>query len=263
MNRTPLTTVIASAWRDAARVRLWLPLYAISLVLALVQLWPLYDMRALHNPYLGDLASGGADTLMMAIISGGRASSLTANWYLLITLMLAIAYGLPYNFMSGGVLSVWAGERSLARGGARYFLTFLMLGLLLMLLGSIGVGAAAVLAAAGARGINIGLPVWLQLVNVFGEVARALAVNRQRRNPFAVTGQGIAFVARNIVPVVLFAVLGLALQAALLAVLVFANPALTSISPWLALIVQQAVIFGLLWVKMLRLALASQLVRAA
>jgi len=262
MKRPSLTAIVAAAWRDVSYVRLWLPLYGLSLLLAVVQTWPLFDNRALHNPYLGELASGGSEAWLMAALSNPQGASITAFLYLAAMIAVTALFAGAYNFVSGGVLSVWAGAPSLARGGARYFLSFVVLGLLLILLGTLGLAGSGMLLAAGFGGAGIAAFVWMQSVNVIGEYARALAIDRRRRNPFAISAQSIGFVARRFVPVALLAVLGVMAQAALLAALAFINPAVTALSPWLALVVQQIIVFGLLWIKMLRLALAAQMVRA-
>ncbi|MBI5878924.1 MAG: hypothetical protein HZB53_14835 [Chloroflexi bacterium] len=263
MTRPGLLSILPAAWRDARRVRLWLPLFGLSLMLAVVQTWPLIDNRALHNPYLNDLATGGSDAWLLAALSNPQGASMLTALYLLSTVVLTAVFAGAYNFISGAMLAAWAGQSSFWRGGARYFLSFVVLGLLLIIAGTIGLAIGAALMATGSGLVGgIAAVVLLQLVNVIGEYARALAVSRQRRNPFAMAARSAGFVARHFPAVALLAVLGLLAQAALLIMLAQVGATVTIWSPLAGVIVQQMFVFGILWVKVLRLAVAAQLVRA-
>lgn len=264
MSAAMLRGVLAAAWRDARRVRLWLPLYALSLVLGLVQAWPLVDNRALHNPYLSTLAFGGSDAWMAAAVSNPPGATVLGGLYAIITLGLVVLFGAAYNFVSGAMLARWAGTDRYFSGGLRYFLTFALVGMVLLILAALAIAGGAGTLAAGA-GTAAAIIAWamLQLVNVLGEYARVSAVARLRRNPFAVLGLSAAFVCRHALAVLALAAIGIAVQGALWLALAIAGGLATAWPLPLAFVIQQVIIFALLWSKVFRLALAWHLVRVA
>jgi hypothetical protein len=244
--------------RQALRLRLLLPLYVCSLLLGLAQIWPLGMAAAggaLHNPFLGDLASGSGDTLAN-LFFGSPAAPAAAGLWVLALLPLTALFGLVYNFFSGGILGVWTETRPFWAGCRRTFWAFTGLGILLIVL------AALVLVAAVLLGRFVGIVaglvggfVLLQIVNLLGEYARALAVARERRNPFVLLGLAIAFCARRAGGVLLLGLLGLLLQL-LVAGLYAVVAGLLGASP-LLVVWQQLVLLAALTVKLLRLAWAA------
>lgn len=259
-----LREVVSGAWRDARRVRLWLPLYALSLALGVVQAWPLIDNRVLHNPFLSELAFGGSDAWTAAAMSNPPGASVTAGLYAATTLVMIMLFGGAYNFVSGAMLSRWDGTGRYASGGLRYFLTFAVLGVVLLLLAALAIagGAGGWAAGGGVPAAGIAWAI-LQLVNLLGEYARALAIAHSRRNPFAVLGLSAAFVWSHAIAVFALAAIGIALQGAMWAALAIVGILTAAWPPPLSFALQQAIIFALLWSKVFRLALAWHLVRIA
>jgi hypothetical protein len=254
---------IKHGFRDALRLDVVLPLYIWGLLLGLVQTWPLLaaaQNRALNNPYVGQLATGGADALVNLFLGNPAAGALASIWGLVLVLLLLV-YSLGYNFLSGGMLNVWADKSSFGRGGAWAFWSFTGLGVLLVLLALIAVGIAAAVAAAGA-GLQVGVilaVVLLQIINMAGEYARAIAVVENRRNPFTLLGRAFAFCARH-PGTLLLALVGVLLSAALALAAVKVLPMVGGV---VAVLVQQALALGWAWVKALRLAWALNYVETA
>ncbi len=246
--------------RQALRLRLLLPLHVCSLLLGLAQTWPLGMATAggvLHNPFLGDLASGGGDALANLML-GSPAAPAAAGLWVLALLPLTALFGLAYNFFSGGILGVWAETRPFWAGCRRTFWAFTGLGLLLILLAALVLVVAVLLGRfVGAVTGLVGGFVLLQIVNLLGEYARALAVARDRRNPFVLLGLAIAFCARRAGGVLLLGLLGLVLHL-LVAGLYGVGAGLLGASP-LLVVWQQLVLLAALAVKLLRLAWAAEM----
>lgn len=248
--------------------RLILPLYLVGLLLGLLQTWPLLAAGiALDNPFLRDMAAGGAAPLVDLWLANPAIAQSAALW-ILAALLLTLLYGLAYNFFSGGFLAVLAaGDASEEAmpfwdGCRRWFWSFTGLGILLVVFGLlaavVGVALGSLL---GGYGGVVGALVALQLVNVLGEFARALGVARDRRNPFALLGMAVSFVGRHFGGVLALALLGLLLHAGLTGLYAVVARALGG-SP--ALVVwQQVAVAAWLWVKLLRLAWAIGYVRLA
>ena len=254
-----LRHALVDGLRQAARLRLLLPLYLCGLLLGLVQTWPLAVAGArggLQRPFLGELAVGGADALANLVLGNGSAAAAAGIWVLLL-LPLAALFGLLYNFFSGGVLHVYAGTRPFWAGCRRTFWSFTALGLLLVL------AALAVLGVALLVGlslwVSIGVLVLLQLLNLVGEYARAMAVTHDRRNPFVLAGMALRFGVRRLLDILVCCILGVLLHAGL-AALYTPVAGLLGPSPLLVLW-QQLALFAWLWVKFLRLAWAIALMR--
>lgn len=248
------------------RIWLLLPLYLFGLILGLVQTWPL-GMAALNdglrNPFLDRLVTGGADALGDLFISNTSVAAPAGAWVAL-TLPLLWLFSLAYNFFSGGMLSAAVGTRPFWAGCRRTFWSFCALGIMLILLAAIiagGVSALGVTFGFDATVIAIIVFVLLQLLNLVGEYARAVAVARDRRNPFVIFGAAIAFCARRFVGVLMLAVFGLLLNVVLVAIYVLINPIIGN-SP-LAIVLQQFCVMGWLWVKFVRLLWALAYVRAS
>ncbi|MFL5800445.1 MAG: hypothetical protein ACJ8CR_01745, partial [Roseiflexaceae bacterium] len=248
--------------RQSLRLRLLWPLYLCGLALGLLQTWPLLIAAAngaLFNPFLGQLAHGGGDALADLAIADTRAFGLSARLWGLAALAFAGLFVLAYNFFSGGILSLWAGTRPFWPGCRHTFWTFTGLGVLLVLLAALVlVGAALLGGLLGTGGMLIVAAVLLQLINLFGEYARAIAVAQGRHNPFVLLGRAIGFCARH--PGALgLGLLGLLLHVALL---LLVGAALGAIGGTVAAIVpQQLAVLAWLWVKLLRLAWALSYVR--
>jgi hypothetical protein len=259
-----LREVLIGGLRQSLRIRLLWPLYLCGLALGLIQTWPLLlgvARGALFDPFLGYLARGGNDALADLAITNPRAFGLSSSLWVLIGLALLGVFSLAYNFLSGGILSAWAGTQPFWAGCRRTFWAFTGLGALLLLLASITlVGAALLGGVLGAGGMLIVAVILLQLINLAGEYARALAMAQDRRNPFVLLGLASRFCATHPGALAL-GLLGLLLHGALLLLL----RALLGIvgATVAAVVVQQLAALAWLWVKLLRLAWALSYVRAA
>jgi hypothetical protein len=255
-----IMSAFASGFERASRVWLLAPIYLCSLLLGLLQTWPLALSGALDNPFLGQLAAGDTDALVNLFLARPSAGATAGLWTFGLVLLVPI-YGLLYNFFAGGILAVYAGTASFWAGCRRMFWTFTGLGLLLVMIAIFVLVITAVIgvAAGPGAGVIVGL-VLLQIANLLGEYARAQAVIRDRRNPFVLLGLTLRFCVRHMPGVLLFGLLGLLLHLGL-AVLHSQVVAATGASP-LAVLWQQLVAFAWLWIKFLRLAWALSLVQA-
>jgi hypothetical protein len=254
--------VLIGGLRQSLRLRLLWPLYLLGLALGLLQTWPLLigvANGALLNPFLGYLARGGGDALADLAIGNSSAFGLSAGLWVFAALALVLLYGLAYNFFSGGILHLWAGTRPFWAGCRQTFWTFTGLGVLLVLLALLVLVAAALLGGVlGAGGMLIVAVALLQLINLFGEYARAIAVAHNRHNPFVLLGDAVGFCMRNPGTLAL-GLLGLLLHAALL---LLVGAALGSLGGTIAaVVVQQVTVLAWLWIKLLRLAWALSYVR--
>jgi hypothetical protein len=254
--------ILVGGLRQALRLRLLWPLYVCGLALGLLQTWPLLIAAAggaLFNPFLGYLARGGGDALADLEIASPMAFGLNAGLWALAALALVVVFGLAYNFFSGGILSVWAGTRPFWAGCRYTFWAFTGLGVLLVLLAALALGIVALLGGLlGTSGMLIVAVVLLQLINLAGEYARAVAVAYKRRNPFVLLGRAVAFYVSN-PGALLLALLGLLLHAALL---LLVGALLSAIGGTVAdVAIQQLAVLAWLWIKLLRLAWALSYVR--
>jgi hypothetical protein len=233
---------------------LLLPLYLCSLALGLLQNWPLglaASRGALRNPFVAELARGSGDAVATLFMGNPSAAALAGVWGFA-ALLGAMFLGLAYNFFAGGILSAYAGTGRFWAGCRSTFWSFTGLGLLLALLAGLIVAVSAVLSSfLGVRsGVIMGLAL-LQLLNVLGEYARALAVTRGRRNPFVLLGTAVGFSVGHLPGVLLLALIGLLLHLGL-AALYSVVAGLLGASPLLPLW-GQSIVFAWLWVKFLRL----------
>jgi hypothetical protein len=159
------------------------------------------------------------------------------------------------------MLGVAAEKRSFWAGCRRFFWSFVGLAVLLVLLA----GLAALLASLGGAALgnlSAGLLVsllLLQLLNVVGEYARAIAVVRDRRNPFALLGAALSFCLRHATGVLALALLGLLLHASVIALYLGLATFPLGLG---ALLAQQLIVLLWLWVKLLRLTWALSYVSA-
>ena len=259
-----MLSALKHGFRDAMRLDVVLPLYLWGLLLGLVQTWPLLGAArygALNNPFAGQLATGGADALVNLFLGSPAARAQAGIWGLALVGLLLV-YSLGYNFISGGMLNVWADKSSFGRGGMWAFWSFTGLGALLVLLALLAIGIAAAVAAfgVGAQASVMVAAVLLQIINMVGEYARAIAVVENRRNPLTLLGRAFAFCARR-PGTLLLALMGVLLNAALAFVAVRALPMVEG--GVVAVVVQQALTFGWVWVKALRLAWALNYVETA
>jgi len=94
---------------------------------------------------------------------------------------------------------------------------------------------------------------------MLGEYARALALARDRRNPFVLLAQAIRFCARHAAGTLALALIGALLQVAL--VVLYRSLAGAAQGSPLLVAWQQLVVLAWLWVKLLRLAWAAAFVR--
>lgn len=252
-----LRSVIIAGLRRSSRLRLLLPLYVGGLLAGLLQTWPLMLANAqggLHNPFLGQLAGGGADALVNLFLGQSSVSTRASLWALA-ALGSAAVVGLLYAFFSGGVLHVYAGNATFWAGCRGMFWPFLGLGVLLIVLWLALIAFTWVAGAvAGWSTAVIVALVLLQVLNLLGEYARVLAVVRGRANPFVLIGMAVVFCARNLGGTLVLAALGLGLHVGLFALYSGVAPLLGA-APLLALW-QQVVVFAWIWIKFLRLAWA-------
>lgn len=259
-----LRAALIGGLKHARHFQLALPIYLVGLALGLIQTWPLLVGSAqgrFDRLNLNDLLTN-SDTLLGLVATQDGAAVL--GIWALVLLLLAPIYGLAYNLCSGGMLSVWAGRRSFWAGCRRFFLTYTGMGVLLVLLALVVLAVFGfVLAALGQdqlRLAGIGTAIVLQLANLAGEYARALAVVRDRRNPFVLLGMAFAFCARH-PGTLLLGLLGVLLNVGL--VLVYVPVARSLGSSPLVILVDQAFVLAWLWIKLLRLAWAVNYTRAA
>ncbi len=123
-----------------------------------------------------------------------NAFGLSSSLWVLFGLMFLGIFSIGYNFFAGGILGAWAGTRPFWAGCRHTFWAFTGLGALLLVLASIALVVAALLGGLlGAGGMLIVAAILLQLINLAGEYARALAVAQDRHNPFVLLGRAIGF----------------------------------------------------------------------
>jgi len=134
-------------------------------------------------------------------------------------------------------------------------LLLVVLALLIIVVG------AALRGALGQRGGLIVALILLQLANMLGEYARALAVARDRRNPFVLLEQAFRFCARHLAGMLALALCGVLLH--LVLVLLYRAVAGAIGGSPLVVVWQQLIVLAWLWIKLLRLAWAAAYVRAA
>jgi hypothetical protein len=173
-------------------------------------------------------------------------------------------FGAAYNFFSGGILNAYLGgpARSFWSACRRMIWSFIGLGLLLLVLALLIMVVGAVLGGViGQPGGLIVALILLQIANMLGEYARALAVARDRRNPFVLLGQACRFCMRYPAGTLALALIGMLLHLAL--ALLYRTLARAIGGSPLAVIWQQLIVLVWLWVKLLRLAWAAAYVRAA
>jgi hypothetical protein len=255
---------VVTGWRCSLNLFLWLPLYVTSLLLGLIQTWPLLaQAELLTSPQLGSLATGGIDA-WVNFLMGSRQAQTQAGATILIWLLLSLVavalYNLAYDFFAGGILSVWAGTRSFWAGCSYTFWTFVGLSLLQLILVSqillITVIAASFL---GFSVLIIG-GLLILLVNLVGEYAHSLAAVQGGRNSFKLIGSAFMFSLRHSGEVLSLGGLGTSLHIGVV-VLYLALGSLAGRTATLPLI-QQMIILLWLWVKLLRLAWALSYVQA-
>lgn len=245
--------------RNSKYVKFVLPLYLASLLIGLIQIWPLawlLDRELSKSPFL--------DNLILSDLSGFANFALGSDnpalmgtvfsIWALISICLPLVFGVIYNFLSGGMLSASNGMHSFWAGCWRYFWSFNALGVMLVLAALIIIGLATsltmMLPTFSALILVVAL-VLLQLLNLVGEYARAIAVIRQRLNPFVLFGAALAFCARHLPGVLVFGAFGLLLNIALAAFYWYSSQALSQ--GILLIILQQLCLFAWIWIKFLRL----------
>ena len=248
--------------RAALRLQLLLPWYGCLLLLGLLQTWPLWlaGGSALRNPMLGDLAGGGGDMLVDLFLDNPSGRAAAGTWAL-VQLPLILLSGVAYTFFAGGVLSEYTGKRTFWAGCRRNWWSFLGLGALNVVLAAmlVAVAVLSALALGGTAGLVVAL-LGLALLSIVGEYARALGVVHDRHNPLVLLGQAGTFCARHLGGVLVLALLAVLLNALLLGTYLLLSP-MAGASP-LLIVAQQLLVFGTLWIKALRLALAARYVMA-
>lgn len=260
-----LSEVGLTGLRWSLRWRLLLPLYVTGLLFGALQSWPLLLAgRQLTNPQLDAVAGGGFDALVNLLLGSRTAleqAGLSAALWLAISLLLVPLYGLAYNFLAGGILSAWAGTQDFWAGCRHHFWPFVGLSLLLLLTaGLVGLGTLGLVLLLGWPALLLGLGL-LGLLNVWGELARSVAVAQAEGNPLKLVGLAFGFGLRHWGGVLLLAGLGLGLP-------LLVSLAYGAVSPFVggtlvAVLVQQLTVLLWVWLKLLRLAWALGYVWAA
>ncbi len=236
----------------ALHVRRLLPFYLVSLLFGMLQVWP--ALAAFRDPLAGGMASGGVDAFVDLFLASQSAVATAAGWSLL-AIALALLSGGVYNFLAGGLLVVWAGGESFWAGCRSMFWPFVGLGALLLILVAVLLGlAVAINALIGSVWAMVWMLGMLQILNLLGEYSRAVAVVQGIRNPLVLFLRAVVFCGRNIGGVLALGLLGLLLSGAILGL--YTSIAEVAGGTLAAIVVQQAVVFGWIWVKGLRLAWA-------
>jgi hypothetical protein len=255
-----LRIAIIDGFRAALRLRLLLPWYGCLLLIGLLQTSPLWSAggRALYNPMLADLAGGGGDLLVDLFLDNPSGRAAAGTWALAL-LPLTLLSGVVYTYFAGGVLGEYTGKHTFWAGCRRNWWSFLGLGALIFAAAAMVVAVAllSALALGGTAGLVVAL-LGLALLNVVGEYARAIGVVHDRHNPLVLLGQAAVFCVRHFGGVLVLALLAVLLNALLLGVYLLLSP-IAGASP-LLIMAQQLLVFGTLWIKALRLALAARYV---
>lgn len=249
-------------FRRSLRLDLLVALYLVPLLLGFAQSWPiLLAGDGLRHPFLGQLAEGSWDAFVDLFFGVPTVMAQVGIWVVLL-LPLLILSNLTYNFCSGGIISVWAGSASFWRGGWRYLLSFMVLGVILALAGLIALLIAWNIAGQLGTGGLVGIMLILLLpINLLGEYARAVAVVADRRNPLALLQQSVGIVQRFAAPAFGFAVLGSAIHLGI--ALVYLGLVGFVVNTPFEIILQQLIALAWVWAKQLRLAWALGVVEGA
>jgi hypothetical protein len=246
---------LVGGFQRALALWLALPLYLAGLLLGLLQAWPALGANG-AGPLLNDVAAGQGDGLLLFVLADPAATAPFALVWVVAALAVALIYGLAYNFFGGGILGAWAGTPFWA-GCRRYFLSFTILGVLLVLMAvAVIVLASLVGAVAGFTTALVVAVVLLQLVGLWGEYSRAAAVAAGRAEPIFALGAGARAIARRPLAALALALLGLLLHGGIAALYSAIGPRVG----WWAPLVQQAAAFAWVWAKLLRLGWAAALV---
>lgn len=245
--------------RNSKNIKLILPLYLAGLLIGLFQIWPLawlLDQELSKSPFLDSLVLSDLSGFINLFTSSDQPQQLAIilEIWALISIALPLLFGIVYNFFSGGMLSTSNGTHSFWAGCRRYFWSFNGLGIILVVIALIVMALTAVPAILSPNLSTVSLIVGfvlLQLLNLVGEYARAMAIMRQRLNPFVLFGAAFAFCARRLPGVLAFGTFGLLLNIALAACYWYASQALSQ--GVLMIILQQLFLFAWVWIKFLRL----------
>ena len=253
---------ITRGLRSALHFPTLLPLWISTFILGWLQSWPIWlaGEQLIQRPFLGQLASGGTDMLVDLFLKNDSLSMQAPIW-LSLQIPILIIQHIMYAICAGGMLSVYLANGEFASKSRRFALPFIGLDILLtiLLVIIISLGAAGVVIAKSNVWIIPAL-VMIILLGIIGEYARAIAVVRDRRNPFVIFGQALSFCIHHFAGVALLAII----SSIMFVLVLFGYSLIPSIAglPWLALVLQQMVIFVIVWIKALRLAWAGQYVQA-
>ena len=246
------------------RLRPALPLYLASLVLGIVQAWPLLPLVGsigLRNPFINDLAQGGGDTYANLFLAMPTSAAVTGLWAFAL-LVAAFLYAMAYNFFAGGIIAGWRSTN--VQGWAacrRYFWTFTGLQMMLVTLTLlVGVITLAVVGLQSTVTVIVLLFI-VQLINSVGELARAYAVVHDRRNPFEVWGAAVRFSIGHLPGTLALTFAGFLLHGALVLCAVLLHSMVPTLL--LSIVWQQALLIAAIVVKLLRLSWATGLIEGA
>lgn len=204
--------------RRALGFRSILPLYMCSLLLGLMQSWPILSLTkstGLNNPFLLEITRGGTKPytdLFLGIPGSGTVAGLWAFGLL----PAGGIFALVYNFISGGIISGWLmSDRGFWASSRRFFWSFLGLQFVLAMVALLVIvfGGSTLLSSPTTIIVSITV---LQLLNTLGEFARAYVVVMDRRNPFVALGAALSFAVRHLPRFLLLSIAGVALHAVLI-----------------------------------------------
>lgn len=245
----------ASRWKPI------LALYCSSLLLSLIQIWPLFGQDALYHPLLIPLADRTVDVLVDLVSTTSDVAMPAVAAWSGIAVVLAFVFGMFYNLLSGGILSTWAGNRPFWQGCRYFFWSFMWLGAMLwvLLLIALAIGSWVGVTVGITAGTIVALTL-VQLINLLGEYARAAAVIYQRRNPLVLVAHASRVIVRQLPGALSLGLLGLALHVGV--ALFYGSVARQSLGFPLTIVLEQGVVLAWLWVKVLRLGWAVSFTQA-
>ena len=245
----------ASRWKPI------LALYGSSLLLSLIQIWPLFGQDALHHPLLIPLADRTVDVFVDLVSTTSDVAMPAVAAWSGVAVLLAFVFGMFYNLLSGGIMSAWAGNRPFWQGCRYLFWSLMWLGgmLWVLLLIALAIGSWVGVTFGITAGTIIALTL-AQLVNLLGEYARAAAVIYQRRNPFALVANAFRVIVRHLPGALSLGLIGLALHVGI--ALFYGSVARKSMGFPLTIVLEQGVVLAWLWVKVLRLGWAFGITQA-
>jgi hypothetical protein len=256
-----ISAILRAGIRSASQWKLLLPFYLAITLVSLMQSWPVFGNAAPSNPLIESLAANSSDAFADLLASTPAVAPSIGIWSML-TIVVGWLVGILYAYFAGGIISVWAGSRTLWQGSRHFIASFLVLGLLLTILNMLAllIGSLAAWRFGAWVGAGVAL-VLIQLVNVLGEYARAAAITHQRRNPFVLVWHAGRTIVRRAPVAFSLSLVGLALHGAI--IMLYTSLATKLGGSPLSIVLEQAVVVLWLWVKILRLGWAWHTTQSA